>query len=197
MVAANAQTPPAAPRPQTERFLVNAAVSGVVRSNLKDLGRASVQCLELPNHKFRVRAGGSVSNPEKKKAYKFAVDMTFSLAGRRFSIVSSGNRYNADAQEFRDRVERVVPFLHLVKSLPVPSTADEPSRSFLAPHGYFVLRYRRTERQVEVSLHQDDSLVARFFLSDGFGRPNILEKFLIPANPEVTINFYRNTEQGL
>jgi hypothetical protein len=181
--------------PEIERFVVEAAVGGVVRSNLRDLGRAIVEHSPPGERPMRIRARAQVRDPEKNKLYRFAIDMAYGLALRRLTVIESRNRFNTDAAQFRINVERVAPFVHLVRILPVPGPADEPSRTFIAPHGYFVLRYRRTESGVEASLHQDDELVARFGLSERSNRPCEIEWFTIPSTAEVTISFRRFHER--
>lgn len=181
----------AAPPPVTDKFLVDASVGGVVRRDLREIGKAALQYVPLDAQRFRMRGAAEVVHREKKKLYKFQVDMSFQLAGRRLAVLDNKSVFAGDAAELREKVERVVPFVYLARTLPVPGPAEEPSRTWLAKHGYFVMRYARRERGVEATLHQDDELVARFQLTERPGRAPDLEKIAIPAAESVMVEFTR------
>ena len=182
---------PVAP-PHTDRFDVSASVGGVERSNLRDIGKATLQYVELPKA-FRMRGVAQVEHREKHNVYRFQLDMTFRLEGRRLEVVENRNRFPGDAAEVRDKVERAVPFLYLLRALPVPPEADEQSRSYLAKHGYFVVRYARRETNVEAALYRDDELVGKFWLAPHPGAANDLDRIEIPASESVMVVFKRKT----
>jgi hypothetical protein len=197
VVAAGAQpASPAASRGYLDKFLVDASVAGNIRPDLRELGRSAVQYLPLSETDFRLRAAGLVEHRQKKTVYKFKIDMSFALQGRKLTVTANANSFNKAADEFRNKIERIVPFIYLVKFLPVPGPLDEPSRTYQSRTGYFVLRYKRIDLGVEVSLHQDDELVARFTLGGETARPHDLNKIAIPAMPEVMLNFNRNPGRG-
>jgi hypothetical protein len=173
-----------------DHFLVDAAVGGVVRRDLRDIGKAALQYVPLKDA-FRLRGSAQVRNPDKKKDYRFQLDMTFRTSGRKLEVVEDRSTFAGDAAEVRDRVQRVVPFIYLVRTLPVPGDLDEPSRTWLARHGYFVLRYARRETFVEATLHQDDQLVGKFRLVPHPGAPNDVDRIEIPAAENVTVLFTR------
>lgn len=179
---------PAAPT-SPDRYRVDAAVGGVARRDLREIGHAQLQYSEP----FRVQGSAQVEHREKKKHYRFALDMRFALQGRRLEVLENKSRFSADAAELRDHVERVVPFFYLLRTLPVPAEADEPTRSYLARHGYFVIRYARRERWIEATLHKDDELVGTFRLKRG--TPNVIERIEIPAREHVTILFTKSTDR--
>lgn len=177
--------------PVTDRFHVDAAVAGVVRRDLRDIGKAALQYVPLGEKRFRLKGAADVEHREKKKRYRFQLDMTVELAGHRLHVAENLNRFDGDSAEVRERVERVVPFLYLVRMLPVPGPTEEPARTWLARHGLFVMRYARREAFVEASLYQDDELVARFEVTPrGAGAPH-LERIAIPAAKQVTVRFTR------
>jgi hypothetical protein len=179
---------------QTERYRVSASVGGVARGNLRDIGRAVVRHVSLPGGRFRVTGGAQVENRDRRKLYRFSVDMTFGAQGRRLTVVESRNRFNPAGEEIRVQVERAVPFLSLLRTLPIPLPAEEPARSFLAPHGYFVLRYARTEARAEVSLHCDDELVGRFVLIPRAApEAHVIERITIEARGGVTVTLSRTS----
>lgn len=182
LAALSAATAPNLP----DRYRVDAAVGGVVRRDLREIGAAQLSYSEP----FRVRGAAQVEHREKKKVYRFNLDMAFKLEGRRLRVLDNKSRFSADSAELRDKVERVVPFLYLLRTLPVPTEAEEPTRTYLAKHGYFVLRYARRERWIEATLHQDDELVGTFRLARG--TPNSLDYIEIPATQNVTVRFSRN-----
>jgi hypothetical protein len=191
LAAALAATAPAAAPPLTDRFIVDASVGGVVRRDLREIGKAALQYVPLDAQRFRMRGAAEVVHREKRKLYKFQLDMSFQLAGRRLAVTENKSVFAGDAAELRDKVERVVPFLYLARTLPVPGPAEEPVRTWLAKHGYFVMRYARRERGVEATLHQDDALVARLQLTERPGRAPDLEKIAIPAAESVMVEFTR------
>ncbi|MBI4860657.1 MAG: hypothetical protein HY815_10410 [Candidatus Riflebacteria bacterium] len=177
-----------------DRFRIDAEVNGVARSNLRELGKAAVRSEQLAD-RFRITAQAQVNHPEKKRLYKFAIDMTCSLTSRKLTVLEAANRFNAAAREVKDPVERVLPFMYVVKFLPVPGPAEEPARTFLARHGYFMLRYARLEGRVEVSLYHDDSLVGRFYLREGGRAPYDVDQIKILATPQVVVSFRREPER--
>ena len=183
---------PRTPGPHTDHFRVDAAVGGVVRRDLREIGKAVIQYVDLPGA-FRMRGAAQVEHREKKKTYRFQLDMTFRAQGRRLEVVDNKSRFSEDSKDIREKVERVVPFFYLLRTLPVPAEAEEPSRTWLARHGYFVLRYQRREEWVEATLHQDDELVGRFRLGSKPGRSNDLDRIEIPAAQNVMVLFTRRT----
>lgn len=172
--------------------MVDAAVGSHVRSDLRDIGKSWMESQTLPGGRFRVRGAAAVEHREKRRHYKFTLDMTFKRTGRRFVVEADASRFQGHSEDLADEVRRVVPFIYLVRTLAAPGPNDEPSVSFLAPHGYFVMRYGVTQRDVEVGLYQDDKAVARFYLPrDDLGPPNALARMVIPANDDVNIHFRR------
>jgi hypothetical protein len=195
-VALGQSASPAATRGYLDKFLVDASVAGNLRPDLRELGRGAVQYVPLGDAGFRLRAAGHVEHRQKHTVYKFKIDMSFALVGRKLTVTANGNTFNEPAAEFRNKIERIVPFIYLVKFLPIPGPLDEPSRTYLSKTGYFVLRYKRLDSGTEVSLHQDDELVARFSLGAEKATPHDLNKIAIPALPEVMLNFNRNPGRG-
>jgi hypothetical protein len=175
--------------PVTDRFHVDAAVAGVVRRDLRDIGKAALQYVPLGDKRFRLKGAADVVHSRKRKHYRFQLDMTVELAGHRLRVAENLSRFDGDAAEVREQVERVVPFLYLVRMLPPPGPTDEPSRTWLARHGLFVLRYERRETLVEASLHQDDALVARFEITPRGSAAPLLERVSIPTTEQVTVRF--------
>lgn len=171
--------------------MVDASVGGVVRRDLRELGKAALQYLPLEAGRFRLRGAADVEHREKKKRYRFQLDMTVQVAGHHLTVLENRNRFDGDAAGIRERVERVVPFLYLARMLPVPAPAEEPARTWLARHGLFVMRYLRREALVEASLYQDDALVARFELEPRGLAPPRLDRIAIPASEHVMVRFTR------
>lgn len=185
----------AAAAPHTDRFRVDASVAGVIRRDLREIGKALFQYVELPNA-FRIRGAAQVEHREKKKVYRFQLDMTFRLEGRRLTVLAESNRFSEDSAEIRKRVERVAPFFHLLRTLPIPPEADDQTRSFLAKHGYFVVRYSRSEAGIEAVLLQDDELVGRFRLARTPAGTE-LDRVEIPATENVMVLFTRKASEEL
>src|SRR5579872_2942239 len=79
-------SPLCAAAPAIDRFNVDAAVGGVVRRDLREIGKAALQYVALPNA-FRLRGNARVENREKHKIYRFSVDMTFRAGPRRLEVL--------------------------------------------------------------------------------------------------------------
>src|SRR5258708_5108503 len=86
LAAAAASPAPGPVMAPTDRFQVDAAVGGVVRRDLRQIGKAALQYVPLPGA-FRMRGNAYVENHQKRKVYRFQVDMTFRTAGRKLEVV--------------------------------------------------------------------------------------------------------------
>lgn len=186
-----------APQPMTpgsvvEQYRVNAQYRGGVKKGFSDIGRGTAVFTPQGGARFSVKLDGTVENPEDKEQYSFWLDMDFqSTAAGQIKILRNGSRYSTRAIEYRERIEKVVPFVYLVKFLPIPGTDAEPTRGFRFAGTEYVLRYVPTERHVEASLYEGDSLVGKFFLLRGDRLPLVFEKFRVPTEGNVVLSFVR------
>lgn len=131
----------------------------------RSLGEGKLILTPLEKSSFEVKATGEIRHPhETNKVYKFSLQMHFKLEGRRISILRNVSRYNREAAEHRTAIEQLVPFLFLVAMTDPPDLVDPTERTYLAPNGYYVLRFLPTRHQIEGILHCDDVRLARFFL---------------------------------
>jgi len=179
-------------RPIIERYSFNAQYRGGVKKGFSDIGNGSVAFHPLAENEFRVRLKGSVRHPENREIYSLELSMWFRLEGATVVVVREDNQYNERAKEYRDRVEKVVPFLYLVKFFPVPASGQEPTRRFRYRDREFIIRYVRTPKHFEATVYEKDSVVAKFFiLQSPREAPLVFEKFRIPAEADLMLSFVR------
>lgn len=187
--------PGADERAVVERYHLNAQYRGGVKKGFSDIGSGSVAFHRLGEKSFRVRMKGSVEHPDNRQIYSLELSMWFELDGATVVDVRQDNRYNERAQEYRDRVEKIVPFVYLVKFLPVPGAGQEPTRRFLYRGKEFIIRYVRTPRHFEATIYEGDSMVAKFFiLPTPREAPVLFEKFRLPAEEDLMLSFVRDLE---
>ena len=176
----------AASQAQVVQFHVGAQYRGVVKKSFDSIGTAGIQIARRDDGGFRVQGSGKVTHPkEKSKVYEFAIDMQFRLNGEVVEYVSSKSSCNAGSEGLKTRIERLMPFLYLVRALP-PGTAPRTVRT---PHGSYALKYADLGQRLEVTVEEGRALVGKFFLAkDASGLS--LEKFRIPTKDDnVTLNF--------
>jgi hypothetical protein len=176
----------------SEEYHLNAQYRGTVKKGFSDIGQGGATYTPLGNGQFNVRLNGTVRHPENRDTYEFKVDMDFQIRGSDLRILQNRSQYNARAAEYRGRVERVVPFAFLVKYTPVPASGSEPAYSYRFNGTDYVMRYAPTERHIEASLYDGDSMVGKFFLRrDARTPPLVFEKFRVPAEQDVVFSFIR------
>jgi hypothetical protein len=175
-----------------EQYQVNAQYRGGIKKGFRDIGRGRATYLALGGSRFSIRLEASVENPDNHEVFTMVVDMDFQASGPSIRATRNDSRYSANAVEYRDRVERVVPFVYLVKFTSMPVAGEEPSRLFRFKGVEYVMRYVPTEKHVEASLFEGDSLVGKFFLlKDGGRQPVLFEKFRVPTEGNVVLSFIR------
>lgn len=181
-----------APGAVVEQYKVNAQYRGGVKKGFSDIGKGTAVFTPQDGSRFSVKLDGSVENPESKEQYSFWLDMDFQYtASGQIKVLRNGSRYSSRAIEYRERIEKVVPFVYLVKFQPLPAPDGEPSRGFRFAGTEYVLRYVPTERHVEASLYEGDSLVGKFFLLRSDRMPLVFEKFRVPTEGNVVLSFIR------
>jgi len=175
-----------------ERYHLNAQYRGGVKKGFPDIGQGSAVFTPQGASRFSIKLNGSVEHPENREVYKFWLDMDLQLNGDSLRIVQNRNRYNERAEEYREQVERAIPFVYLVKYTPMPGPGQDPARVYRFKGTEFTLRYVPTERHVEATLYDGDTLVGKFFLlRDQHRIPLVFEKFRVPTVDNVVLSFIR------
>jgi hypothetical protein len=189
------QTAPVQPLPPgavVEQYKVNAQYRGGVKKGFSDIGRGTAVFVPQEGARFWVKLDGTVENPENKEQYTFWLDMEFQqTAAGSIKVLRNGSRYSSRAIEYRERIEKVVPFVYLAKFTQLPGADAEPSRAYRFAGVDYVMRYVPTERHVEASLYEGDALVGKFFLLKGDRLPLTFEKFRVPTEGNVVLSFIR------
>lgn len=168
-----------------ETYAVNAQYRGAVKKGYQEIGEGKVAYDALEGTGFRVRALGQVRHPDDGRVYAFKAYESFELSGS--TITSTGverRELNEHARPHEEKITEVMPFAYLVRVLRPPRGDGDPTRTFTFRQKLYTLRWRRTERNVEVDLLRDDTLVGKFFLLPGTGPVAPLEKFRIPIPAE-------------
>lgn len=145
----------AAARPITQDF--------EIQYQGRELGKATMTWTKPEKGRFTVQGRADIRHPQQAaKVYRFSVDMAFQVEGRRMTVLQRKNRFNREAEEHKAAIENLVPFLSLVQSADFPSLDRPTESSFLAPEGYYQLRWFPGSGEIEAVLTCDDELVARF-----------------------------------
>lgn len=170
-----------------EEYTLNAQYRGTVRKGFPDIGKGYGMYQPQREGRFSVKLEGTVHDPEDKSIYELHVDMDFEATGREVRELSNRSRYSSNAADYRDRVERVIPFVHLVKFTRPP--ADREERAYRFRGVDYTLRYMPTDRNIEATLYQADTMIGKFFLAKGAATPLGIEKFRVPTEGNVVLSF--------
>lgn len=170
---------------QVLQFHVDAQYRGIVKKAFNSIGTTKLKVTPSANGAFAVAGVGRVVHPkDKAKVYEFNVDMAFQMQGDRVQYVREKNTCNHGGEGLEAGVAKLMPFLHLVASLPPSAT----SRTVTTPHGTYTLHQAQTPKNTEVTVEEGGSLVGKFFLAKD-GGALALERFRIPAGDNVVLNF--------
>lgn len=170
---------------QVHQFQVDAQYRGVVKKGFNSIGTTGIKVTKGPAGAFKVAGAGRVVHPkDKAKVYEFHLDMDFQLAGNEVKYLKSNNTCAAGSEGLRGRIEKLLPFLHLVAALPSTGT----DRTITTPHGTYTMRQAETEKYTEVTVEEGREVTGKFFLtreSSGL----TLDRFRIPTKDNVVLNF--------
>jgi len=172
---------------QVSRFQIDAQYRGAVKKSFSSIGQAGLKWVPGADGTVRVNGEGRVNHPkERSKVYEFGLDMQFRVTGDSIQYLASRNTCNAGSEGLKSRIERILPFVYLVASVPV--NGSRAPRLFRTPHGEYRMRYGETSNHVEVTVEERNSQIGKFFLAKDAGTL-YLERFRIPAKDNVVISF--------
>ena len=183
--------PAQAAAPLVEHYQVNAQYADPsVKKNISKIGEGTVTYVTGPASAFGVKLAGRVQSPRDGTVYEFAVDIDYHASGTNISQVANRSTYSASAQEYRSRIESVVPFVYLVKFNRPGEHQSE--RSFRFRGSDYTLRTTQTEQQIEVALYEDQAFLAKFFLKkDATGNEQVYDKIRLPTEGKISLTFVR------
>ena len=181
----------APPGSTVEQYRLNAQYRGTVKKGFSDIGKGYAVFSPGTAGQFAVKLEGSVEDPENHDVYNFFLDMSFQTSNGQIRDGRNKNHYSSNAQDYHDRVEKVVPFIHLVKFTPPPRPDQEPTRVYRYRGSEYRLRYMTAEHNIEATLYEGDTLVGKFFLSREPTTPLAIEKFRVPTEGNVVLSFVR------
>jgi hypothetical protein len=172
-------------------FTIDAEYRGLIRKSFPAIGRAGL-AIQGPTEGFRIQGKGAVTNPcDKSKVYELSIDMRFRLDGARVDYLATNNSCNKGSEDLRAQMERVLPFVYLVQTMPVPA---EKRRGVITPHGEFEMVYGVKGASLEIAVLQKRAQVAKFFLSRTATGAD-LRSFRLPGKDSVQLSF--NAGPGL
>ena len=182
-----------------ETYAVNVQYRGTVKKGFADLGDGKVAYEPLEGRAFRVRARAEVRHPDDGRVYAFKLYESFEVTGDTVrSVAVERRQLNEHAKPHEEKITEVIPFAYLVRVLAPPPVQGDPSRTYDYRNTRYTLRYRHTERHVEVDLYRGDTFVGKFFLLRDGGRVARLDKFRIPIPEEhLVISFIVRDSQPL
>lgn len=180
---------------QMEEFTISAQYRGVVKKLIPHVGNGKVLYESNGEGKFRMRIAGSAKHPDWDSAWEFKIRQTFQLDGQILTVTNEEREFSDANQQRTDRLLQVVPFAYLARQNALPSDSESPVRTYKFQDKRYDLRYRKSERQMEVELYAADELVGKFFLAaDWQPGQERLEKFrILFPDDDVVISFVRGS----
>lgn len=181
---------PIVPVVVTEKYQVNAQYADPsVKKNISKIGEGTVTYTTRGPGKFGLKLLGRVQSPRDGKVYDFDVDIDYSASGNNVSQVANRSRYTAAVQEFRSRIESVVPFVYLAKYRKPGDHGSEQAFRFRGSE--YMVRTAHTEQQVEVALYEEQTLIGKFFIPRGHKGEQVFDKFRLPTEGKISLTFVR------
>lgn len=169
---------------QTDHFVIDAQVRGMFKRDFTDIGTASLTYTSGREAAFRVQGDGRVSHPiDASIKFEYSVDMQFQIKGNTLRYVSKKNTSNEAGKELLSGIERIVPFVYLVKMLPRAPKGYTMS----TPSGTYSLSYN--SQGTEVGLTRDKTEVGRFFIQPAVRRFAQLQRFRITRSTGTNLLF--------
>lgn len=174
----------------TEKYQVNAQfLDPAIKKNISKIGEGTVTYTTTPGNKFGVKVLGRVQSPRDGKIYDFDVDIDYAANGNAVSQVANRSKYAASVQEFRSRIENVIPFVYLVRYRKLGQDGAEETFRFRGAE--FTLRTAVGEQNVEVGLYEEHSLIGKFFLPKDAKKEQAFDKFRLPTAGKISLTFVR------
>lgn len=175
-----------------ERYRVNAQVRAAVRKSTGELGEIEVRYLQLPGARLSVRLAGDVRDPEDgNDVYRFEASVDFSRRGRALTTRST-SRFSEEAEEYREQLLELVPFLFVLKYEPWPAPSGEGEAPFTMDGKAYRVRWVRVEKGVEATLYEGLRTVGKFFLRDGpLDAIHQFDKFRVNTVRRTVLSFVR------
>ena len=179
----------APPGSTVEQYTLNAQYRGTVKKGFSDIGRGFAVFSPQQSGRFTVKMEGTVHDPESQEAYGLWIDMDFESNGKDVREVANRSHYTANVGDYRPRVEKVIPFVYLVKFTRPPNEGGENTRSYRFRGTEYTLRYLPTDRNTEATLYEGDTMVGKYFLTRTPSTPLGIEKFRVPCEGNVVLSF--------
>jgi hypothetical protein len=175
-----------------ERYRVNAQVRSAVRKSTGELGEIVVRYLQLPGARLSVRLAGDLRDPEDgNDVYRFEASVDFSRRGRALTTRST-SRFSEEAEEYREQLLELVPFLFVLKYEPWPAPSGEGEAPFTMDGKSYLVRWVRVEKGVEATLYEGLRTVGKFFLREGpLDAVHEFDKFRINTVRSTVLSFVR------
>jgi len=176
-----------------ENFIVNAQYRGNVKKSFPDIGQAVIKYVPIGNGEFRLDGHATISNPRNKSVvYEFWLDSTYKYTNHQIRLVEELNDFNSESRGFKNRMERALPFVYLVKYTAAPEPGEPNRRQFRYKNDSFTVRYSRTDQHIEATIYDGAEIVTKIFIPiEDSSVPYAFDKFRIPApgKDQVMVSF--------
>jgi hypothetical protein len=167
----------------TESYTIDAQYRGGISIEFPRIGDTTLSFFERTDGAVHSTGRALARHPrDKNKVYEITLDLLFRLDGNRVTILRSGSTSNATGDSLRERIEKILPFLHLARKLP-PGEKMGP-RWYFTKHGAYEVSAEQIGGTREVLLQQGPREVGKFFL-DGAR----LARFRIPTKDNIVLDF--------
>ena len=181
---------PASAQVVTEKYQVNAQYADPsVKKNISKIGEGIVTYTTRAPDRFGLKLLGRVQSPRDGKIYDFDVDIDYSASGNSVRQIANRSKYAASVQEFRSRIESMVPFVYLAKFRKPGEHGSEQAYRFRGSE--YMLRTEHTEHQIELALYEEQSLIGKFFIPRGHKGQQQFDKFRLPTEGKISLTFVR------
>jgi hypothetical protein len=172
-----------------DTFTVNAQYRGVVKKAFSNLGSSELNFTPAGREQIRVTGTANVDHPkEEGRKYRMRYDMTLKIAPGSIQEVANRNSSNPGSEEALETTEKILPFVHVVKHVPIESA--QVSLPYTTSDGDFTLDFAQAPGNLEATLRQNGETLAKFFLgANELSTPRKIEKFRVTTKKGTVLSF--------
>ena len=168
------------------RFQIDAQYQGGITVDLGHIGDTSLDFQPQRDGNIRVTGTGRVVHPrEKDKVLEFALDMAFRVEGNYVRTAWSRNTSNANGQKLLEKVERILPLVHVSSTL----TPQGGERHFYTKSGVLGARTESAGDTLQTIIEDGPRVLVTFYLRRAPDGQLELESFKVPTKDGVMLTF--------
>ncbi|MBI4872674.1 MAG: hypothetical protein HY814_14035 [Candidatus Riflebacteria bacterium] len=173
-------------------YRVNAQFRGAVKKSFTDLGELVVSCSQDRDGDSVVTFQGDVRDPDDSRVvYRFDATVRFARTGSSI-LAAAADDFSEDAQEYRDRILEIAPFVRILQDEPAVLTPQPMERAYRVNGKEYSVHWAAGERSLEATLYGGLRTLGKFFFVPGTGRsPHRFEKFRVNTDQQAVLSFVR------